>query len=528
MRQLPKLKKGFSLYPYQLQVVNWMCSRENSDPSKHKGINGGMVCLTMGLGKTLIALEHSIRAQKTNQEEYPTLIIASKTVMYEWKTQGIEKFYDNINVLYLHKDFTDVDKVTVRNIKKCNIVITTFDLCLTVSKAIGAHKLVCEYDDDKVVAINQRSHVTCNKSKVGAKNIYNIPWTRVICDESQRFANPTNYTYKAIMAIYGKHKWCLTGTPIRNYDTDVWSQLRFCGYTFIKTAKEWNRWDFKEQGLAKYMYEADYKKANITLVDKKVHKYYIDMDFNQHETYKALLLETQNSHKMMLNKTTSYATVLAMITRMRQICIAPHLILGQGSVSLGNTVAEEWIADELGPAGIDSPKIKKVLYVINKVPKKDKILIFSMFSTCLDLIKRALDIDLPNMKCECLTGRSNGEKRMKVLEQFKTGNVKVLLMHYKVGGEGLNLVEANHVIHMEPWWSPSVHKQGTSRCWRQGQTKIVHEHWILMRKTIEVPIIKLCARKQGLADYYLHDKNYVDPEKTGLTKPELQELITKA
>ena len=543
-RPTPELKDGMELYSYQNDVIEWMRTREKEKPLHNRGIGGGLVCLLMGLGKTLTALQHSIQSQTDNKEQFPTLVVASKTVLYEWKSQGVEKFYNNINALYLHRDFLGkyIDEISGDEIVKYNVVITTYDQCLTSSRKYETHKLICEYGQegihkDKVVAIHTRKRPVYKPALKGALNIYQLPWERVICDESQRFVNPKTITFKAIMALYGKHKWCLSGTPFRNYDTDYWSQLRFCGYNSVTAARLWRRWYFKEQNLKKYMYKSNYEMANIKMPDRLEYAHFVDMDPDQKQTYQALLIETQDLYEKMLMKFVNYASVLAMFTRLRQVCIAPYLIVArkksknntivqQGiDKALVNTKIDSWIADVDGSAGIDSPKVKKILEIIEQVPEGEKIILFSMFTSCLEVIERSVKTDLPDREYAFLDGSTNGRERVDILDDFKTNpNTTIMLVHYKVGGEGLNLIEANHVICIEPWWSPAVHSQAIARCWRRGQTKPVHVHWIITSKTIEQPILKMCANKDQLADHYMYESDY-DPQPVGLTKFEMQKLL---
>ena len=541
--QETRLKPGVVLYPYQNDAIKWMVEREKADPKQHRGIRGGLLCLEMGLGKTLTTLEHSMRSQRKNKETFPTLVVASKTVMYEWKSQGIEKFYKKIQALYFHKDFCDISKLTGQEICSYNIVITTYDQCLSIARTTKAHKHICEYGQagihkNKVVAIHTRKKPPFRKLKKGAINLYCIPWARVICDESQRFANPTTYTFKAMMALYGEHKWCLTGTPVRNYDTDLWAQLRFCGYYTITTSKEWKRESFVCQGLRRYLYENNYETAQVKMPPLKEYHHSVKMDPDQKKIYKAMLLQTQNAHEQMVMRYVNYANVLALVTRLRQACIAPYLLVATRNKDgtfvkqnvksvVSGTDIDDWVHDDLGPAGIDSPKIKKIIDILKKIPKNEKCIIFSMFTSCLQLTKNAIDIDMGDCYAY-LDGSKTGPERFEALERFKTDpSTRILLIHYKVGGEGLNLVEANHVICIEPWWSPAVHKQAIARCWRRGQTKPVHVHWVVSAKTIEDPIRDMCANKIKLANYYLHEEEYV-PTKVGLSKIELQKLLGDA
>lgn len=545
-RPLPTLKQGFTLFDHQVDALEWMTAKETDPPSQNYGIKGGLVCLTMGLGKTLTSIAHSISRQLGGPEKYPTLIIASKTVMYEWKEQGTDKFYDNISTLYLHKDFlgNSIKTITAEEIAQYNIVVTSYDQCVQIAKKYDYHKLVCQYGEEglqkgKLIAIHNRKRPNYNPLVIGARNIYKIPWARVICDESQRFANPKTYTFKAILAVYGDYKWCLTGTPVRNYDTDVWSQLRFCGYNGVLQPRKWKRKRFAQEKLDRYIYNAGYEDVDIEMVAKIEHSHIVDMDPEQERTYLAMLQVTQDMYDQMIAKYVNFASVLAMFTRLRQTCIAPYLITPHKKTKAGmlqdeidkvlaETSIEEWANDKYGSAGIDSPKIKKIVQIIKDIPAGEKVIIFSMFTRLLRLVEKAIHIDIDDDITEYIDGTTTGSERADYLTNFKNNkSIKVLLIHYKIGGEGLNITEANHVICGEPWWSPAVENQGIARTWRPQQTKPVHVHRIITNRSIELPIRVMCANKTKLAAYYLNDADY-KPSKTGLTKCELLKLIKSA
>ena len=100
-----------------------------------------------------------------------------------------------------------------------------------------------------------------------------------------------------------------------------------------------------------------------------------------------------------------------------------------------------------------------------------------------------------------------------------------MFVHYKVGGEGLNLTEANHVICMEPWWNNAVPYQGISRSWRRGQTKDVHVHWVITKGSIEKPILIMCENKSNMADSYLNGTDPIEMKSTGLNKESMLKLL---
>jgi SNF2 family DNA or RNA helicase len=133
-----------------------------------------------------------------------------------------------------------------------------------------------------------------------------------------------------------------------------------------------------------------------------------------------------------------------------------------------------------------------------------KILIFSMFTSVLDLVAHGIKCTIPKCKFVQLDGDTKSADRGTVLHKFRTDpNVRVLLLTYRVGSEGLNLTEATNVICVEPWWTDAVHDQAKSRCWRMGQSKEVHVYNIYVRDTVEDRIVELCDAKSRMTENML-------------------------
>lgn len=532
-------KKGVKILDYQIECLEWMRNIEKNAYAENNFdcLKGGIVSILMGGGKTFTSLAHIAREQMDNKEEFPTIIVVSKTVMLEWKIQ-IEKFIKKIKVLYFHKNFIKdgVDSITCEEIKKYNIVITTYDIILRTCNNIDAAKKVCIIAEEglqkgKVVEIITRNRPKYNPNIYGQRTIYEFPWQRVICDESQKFSNPKTKIYRAIMALYGKYKFCLTGTPLKNYGTDIWAQMRFIGYNRIKNARSWSRQAFIRDKLDRYIFFKNHEQINLVLPEKREEIIEIEMGEKQKQVYKNMLIQMKKEYAKMLEKAVSFANVLALFTRLRQTAIAPYLILPKNNdkfsdkilEALGCNEIEKWVKDELGSSGIDSPKIKKIVDIISQV--NGKILIFSMFTSCLLLVEKAISIDLPEISTLFLDGKVPGEQRLKIIDEASNdSSIKVLFVQYKIGGEGLNLQAFNHVICIEPWWNDATHSQAIARAYRKGQDKPVYIYWILSKNTIEKPILTLCENKKSLLKSYTNNEYYV-PKSTGLTKWELERLI---
>ena len=393
----------------------------------------------------------------------------------------------------------EFDRVTRQQIKNYDLVITTYDACMQACRKGLYHEECFEMGDEhtlmkgKIAAVHLRSKEQADLPKVvGPGVIYGTPWERVICDESQKYANPNTMTYKCIMAIYGKYKWCLTGTPIRNYDTDIWAQLRFCGYTGVTQTIEWKRRGnekFKTHRLAEAIFVRDYKDTNVTLPPKTENEVFIRLKGKHEDAYAYILGETKKKYDEMMSNLCSFACVLAMFTRLRQAAIAPYLLTAEskrekltGAKAKADKEAIEllkqmtagglgkWCHDKEGEAGIYAAKITEIVNTVSKIPGKEKVLIFSMFTSCLDLIGDAFQARLPGFQYVQIDGDTKGLERVELLNQFRTNpDIRGLFLTYKVGSEGLNLTQATHCICVEPWWTSAVPNQAKARLWRKGQ-----------------------------------------------------------
>jgi SNF2 family DNA or RNA helicase len=541
------------LFPHQITALKFMRERENIDPQLSYGIRGGIIRLEMGLGKTLTAITHSLISprkpsyEKHGEKGFPTLIIASKTIITEWKKNGFGNFFDpkKVKVLYLHKKYLGdgIQNIDRKMIVSFDFVITTYDVCSAVCKKGNYHKDITVLGDDhtlmkgKIIKIDHRLRSQSDKpSARGLDIIYTTPWERVFLDESQRISNPSTWTYKYIMAIYGKYKWCLTGTPVRNYDTDIWAQFRFCGYNGVDRQLDWSRsyeYYLGKHSLNKAILNVNYQDTHIKLPDKFDNNRIIELTGIEKTCYTQVEQKTIVIFDKVLNGLCDFAHILALFTRLRQCCIAPYLMTAESKRERGNKATlnheksaikyildflenessmSEWVHNKDGKAGIYSAKISEIINVLDNIPKNEKVLVFSNFTSVLDLLAYACKKRLPKFKFDQMDGDTKVGQREQILEDFNFENgSQALFMTYKVGSEGLNLIEANNVICIEPWWTPSVQKQAITRCYRTGQEKNVNVYNIYVKDSIEERVLKICKEKENLADKILdnHSSNEV-------------------
>jgi SNF2 family DNA or RNA helicase len=593
MKQIDYDLKG-ELFPHQQQSIEWMKTVEDTEEFNFRG---GILSLTQGLGKTLTALNYAIN----NRGDFPQLVITNKSIIPEW-IKAVKRFYPEFfnRVYILHKEYsTDLSALTRRKIMNYDLVITTYDVVsysfrefLIESDIIYRQILIQNFaiEDDTLqintdpINLQLRTFLQTNNTKIIGKFIlFFTPWYRIFADESQKFANPETLFYRSMMSLYGSYKWCLTGTPIRNQQLDVYSQLRWCGFDVegFRNADSWDEYvsyHYKENRInERWILSMDYAQAGVEIVrklrttisvpfeDPREKRIYDAVFANIAAIVNRIILKRRYKRKLY------YSILLAAIQRLRMVCVAPHVIArkphykrhlpssdsepNSDSDSDSETKSEakddsddisnewenlyngdlieinnsednlsEWLEDINGTAGINSTKNRKVVQTIfETVPEGEKILVFSSFVTLLVISQHAVveyqnQENVEKVDVFMITGElSIGERRNRLQQFQSTPNKAVLFMGYKVGAEGLNITEANHVIMLEPWWNYATQAQAESRAWRTGQTKDVHIYDITITNTIESHVLVICDRKRNITAEMIGETDSIVSDETRLT-----------
>lgn len=543
------------LFSHQNDALAWM--KEVEDNNRYEMV-GGILSLTQGLGKTLTSITHIVRKYMSTppEERKPSLVLVKKALLPEWE-ECIRQFYPDLlqDTLFMHSDYLPQDtlnNITQEMINQKTLVITTYETLMYRKSRFT----VKSYKEDidcclaegsgrfvgKVVKVSARTlRQTFKNGIVGRRVLYYTAWRYVIADESQKFANNTSWTFRAVMGVYGQNKWCLTGTPIRNKSLDLFTQLRWCGLPdrMASNSSEWKRFvkqrRYQDYNMNYFVMSMNYETAGIVIPEKVRHIIPIDLTSEKEkEMYKIVLDKTRYVLSESLNNRLGFSHVLAMFTRLRQTCVASHAITPQSkrdnSIKTNeffepDTPMSAWCLNKDGTAGTQSTKNLEVLSIVRGVPEDEKILIFSNFVAVMDLTEAAilLETDIP---CFMLEGSLSSEERNEQLASFKaTPGKAVLIINYKVGSEGLNITEANHVICLEPWWNFSTHAQAEARCWRIGQTRTVHVYDIFIRQSIESRIIDICSQKRDITESFLGRSDSLVADETRLTRQAIQDIL---
>lgn len=506
----------YVLLDYQKKAVNWMKEQEET---KHKG---GILSLQMGMGKTFISLALGCQSEGIN------LVICSKTVLLTW-IEEIEKFYGkDLPYLVLHSDYISERDVTKQLILKQKFVLSTYDVVANICrKDPSMTEALFEKDESNVTHLRRPKYIYLDGDLSGFKVLMSIRWHRVIADESQRFANPRSKIFNAMMTIPGERRWCLSGTPIRNYTSDLYPQFRFSGFHHITTPTRFKRTTYQSWRLDRKVMSMNYGTVGIVLPAIHKHVETFALSGKTRKVYDHYLENTREMYnKFKFEGSLSFACVLVLFLRLRQVCIAPYLVTQDSKrcdimPSAGKDLLRE-VLDSIGDdlrgwvhnkveAGLSAPKVRKIVDIIKGIVETgEKVIIFSMFVGAEDIIREAVekDDDIGHIGVAQIDGTVTGQDRSEQIQFFKTESaVQMLFATYKTGAEGLNLTEASHIILCEPWWSPAIHEQAIARSYRTGQTKDVHWWSIIAEDTIEEKVLDICGTKYDIMGLFLGDNH---------------------
>ena len=444
-----KLKK--TLRDYQYEGVKWF--KELSELGF-----GGILADDMGLGKTLQTISFlSIEKKKK------TLIVTPTSLIFNWKDE-FNKFSPRIKVALVYGEK-----------KKRSSIISDYN----------------KYD----VLI-----ITYGTLKNHLDEIKDIEFDYCIIDEAQAIKNHKSQVSMTIKCINARVKFALTGTPIENNLSELWSIFDFImpGYLYNFTDFE-KIFNDNSESLAKlklminpFILRRTKKEVALDLPDKIEKKLFINMT----EVQKAMYLSYVKEIKRKIKETKNNIEIFSYLTKLRQLCLHPAMVIDDFIGNSGKFIA-----------------VHKL--VSDNLKKKGKTLIFSQFTTVLDLFGEELrEKDIPFYT---LTGATSSKERINLVNKFnKENDVKVFLISLKAGGTGLNLTSANLVIHFDPWWNPAVESQATDRAYRIGQRRQVQVVKLIAKESIEEKIIALQEEKQELIENILSSedisKNIINKE----------------
>ena len=461
-----------TLRPYQEIGYRWL--RTLSDYGM-----GGILADDMGLGKTLqvIAL---LCAEYEREVDKPSLIVTPSSLVFNWQAE-FERFAPHLRVLTMTGTVSERSK-KLSTLNNYDVILTSYDL---LRRDIKEYEAAFKY---------------------------------VILDEAHYIKNQATQNAKAVKKLNGEIRFALTGTPLENSIADVWSIFDFIlpGYllSYAKFKKQYENPIIKDkdekllarvhQLVAPFILRRLKKDVLTELPDKVESVVYCELDKAQRKLYEATLISMNKELQAELgegNEGQSRMKMLAMLTRLRQLCCHPALYL-------------ENYKDE-------SAKLNLCLELIQECKDSGhRMLLFSQFTSMFDLI--APKLDELGISYFTLTGETKSEQRVALANRFNEGEADVFLISLKAGGTGLNLTGADVVIHYDPWWNMSAQNQATDRAYRMGQQNKVQVYKLIAKDTIEEKIEKLQQRKLELSDSLVKEgETFI----THLSMDDIQELF---
>jgi SNF2 family DNA or RNA helicase len=324
-----------------------------------------------------------------------------------------------------------------------------------------------------------------------------------------------------MMALHAKYKWCLTGSIINNYTRDLYAQLKWLGgCEEFANQRQFSYDEYIKKELYKAVLIMSYEDAGIKLPPIIRKTEILEFDQKENEMYQYYQNATKDVYNDFIVGGNSFASVLTMFLRLRQVCICPHTVLDKSKNDKKNeefNTAQKtldkisgglvsWLNNINGSAGMYSTKINRLVEIIKKeIPKNESVLVFTNF-------KKAIDVIIKRFKKEKISytlfdGDVKSSDRKKNIEKFRNKTAQVFLATFKAGSESLNLSDISHnVIFCEEWWSPKSQDQGEMRVYRYGQKNIVRVWKLMMKNSIDIKMDEMCNHKRELSDLFMNGK----------------------
>ena len=430
---------------------------------------GGILADDMGLGKTvqILALILSYINEK-GKDAKPSIVICPSSLSLNWLNE-VKKFAPSLKCIAIGGNAMQREK-QINKISTCNIVITSYELL--------------------------KRDIELYKEK-------NYEFKYAIADEAQYIKNNNTQNAKAIKVVNAETRYALTGTPIENSLSELWSIFDYImpGYLFghkkfkeeyetpIVKDEDEKTMEKLKQLIEPFVLRRVKKEVLTELPDKTVTVLYNEMGEEQKELYKSYLAIAKKEVKQEISENgfeKSQIKILSLLMRLRQICCHPSLFL----------------ANYKG----ESSKLNQCIEVLkDAISSGHKILLFSGYTSMFDIMEK--ELKKSNIDYFKLTGQTKVSDRVSLVDEFNTNpDIKVFLISLKAGGTGLNLTGADMVIHYDPWWNISAENQATDRTYRIGQKNNVHVYKMITKNSIEEKIYELQKRKEKLIDNMLSTK----------------------
>jgi len=466
------------LRSYQVKGLSWLSFL------RQYGL-GACLADDMGLGKTIQLLALLLK-EKKEEAENPTLLICPTSIIGNWKREST-RFAPSLKVLVHHGINRKNKEEFLSNALEYDLIITTYGLAYR--------------DEDKLIQIE---------------------WNGVVLDEAQKIKNYYTKQSQAIRKLKANYRVVLTGTPVENRLSELWSIMEFLNPGYLGSATVFHkkfalpieRYNDREAGIRLKSIVQPFilrrlksdPKIIKDLPEKIEIKIYCNLTKEQATLYKAVV-------KDMLRKIEEESgikkkgLVLSALIRLKQVCNHPAHFLDDGTVLQGR-----------------SGKLNRITEMLEEVlAEGHNALIFTQFAKMGDILKEYLQ-NVFGQEILFLHGGVPQKVRDRMIIRFSEKNgPKLFILSLKAGGLGLNLTRASHVFHFDRWWNPAVENQATDRAFRIGQTKNVMVYKFVCEGTLEEKIDEMIESKKELAENIIGTG---EGWLTEMTTEQLKELFT--
>lgn len=468
---VPKELKG-ELRPYQQVGLKWLWTNIS------KGF-GACVADDMGLGKTIQVISLILKMKENGDLKKPVLVICPTTLMGNWKKE-LEMFSPSLDAVIYHGSERQLDI-------NHDVILTTYAIM-----------------------------------RIDVEELKKHTWSVIIVDEAQNIKNPDTAQTLAIKMLKSDVKIAMTGTPVENRLTELWSIFDFINKGYLGSLKDFQKSyaipieRFKETSRASKLkmsvspfvlrrLKTD-KNVITDLPEKMVLNEYCYLSKSQAVLYEKTLNE-------MMEKISGFTginrrgNIFKLITALKQICNHPYQFLKSGEMSKEQ-----------------SGKMEKCVSTVQTILENgEKTLIFTQYKEMGDILTKIIAQEC-NTEPLFFHGSLTVSQREELINKFQNDdNTKVMILSLKAGGTGLNLTSATNVIHYDLWWNPAVEDQATDRTYRIGQDKNVMVHRMITLGTFEEKIDEMLKSKKELADLAVYEGEKIITE---LSDEEIYNIFT--
>ncbi|MBN1318277.1 MAG: DEAD/DEAH box helicase [Anaerolineales bacterium] len=471
------------LRPYQQRGFSWLSFMQRW------GI-GACLADDMGLGKTIQTIALFVQERAANGHTFPACVICPTSVAGNWQRE-IERFAPGLSVFIHHGSDRAAGEDFLAQAQNHDVVITSYGLARR---------------DGELLA--------------------EICWSVLVLDEAQNIKSPNAKQTQAIRRIPARFRLALTGTPVENRLSELWSIMHFLNPGFLGPQKLF-RSDFSlpieryhDQEAARRLRQLvgpfilRRLKTDKTIIqdlpEKMEMKVYCNLTEEQATLYQAVVQDSLVQLDEMGDEAgiSRKGVILSVLLRLKQICNHPAQFLDDNSELAGR-----------------SGKLARLAEMMEEVLSVgDRALIFSQFSTMGEMLKRYLQQTF-GREVLFLHGGTPRKQREWMVDRFQAGGrgPSIFILSLKAGGLGLNLTAANHVFHFDRWWNPAVEQQATDRAYRIGQTRNVQVLKFVSAGTLEENIDQMIESKRALAESVVSDG---EGWLTELSTDELRQILT--